>query len=187
MNSFRLRRLTAALALASQLLFSSFPAAAAGSSDVQVAFSPGGGAEALVLRTIGSARQSIRLLGYSFTAAPVARALVEAKQRGVDVAVAVDYKNNLEEDRTGKARTALNALVNASIPVRVVRGITVHSKFIVVDGLTVETGSYNYSTKAARYEIENVVIVYGRPDVARPFVEEWQSVYQRGDDYRPGY
>lgn len=125
MKPFRLRRFTAALALASQLLFSTFPAAAAGSSDVQVAFSPGGGAEALVLRTIGSARQSIRLLGYSFTAAPVVRALLEAKQRGVDVAVAVDYKSNLEEDRSGKARAALSALVNAGIPLRVVRAFPI--------------------------------------------------------------
>lgn len=37
----------------------------------------------------------IRLAGYSLTIAPVVRALVDAKKRGVDVAVAVDYKNNL--------------------------------------------------------------------------------------------
>lgn len=67
----------------------------AGEADVQVAFSPDGGGEALALRTIQSVRQSIRLLAYSFTAAPVVRALIAAKRRGVDVAVTVDYRNNL--------------------------------------------------------------------------------------------
>lgn len=41
--------------------------------EVEVAFSPDAGAEALVLKTIGVARQSIRLAGYSFTSPAVSR------------------------------------------------------------------------------------------------------------------
>ncbi|KGW18092.1 phospholipase D-like domain-containing protein [Burkholderia pseudomallei] len=89
-------------------------------SRVEVAFSPDGGAEALVLRTIGEARQSIRVLAYSFTAPAVTRALITAKRRGVDVAVSVDARSNLEEDRSGRARAALGALAYAGVPVRVV-------------------------------------------------------------------
>src|SRR6218665_2557185 len=106
-------------------------ASAGTDAGIEVGFSPDGSGEALVLR-------SIRLVAYSFTAAPVARALVDAKKRGVDVAVVVDYKNNLVEDRSGKARAALNLLVNAGIPTRTVAAFPIqHSKYAVIDGANV--------------------------------------------------
>ncbi|WP_321810321.1 MULTISPECIES: phospholipase D-like domain-containing protein [unclassified Burkholderia] len=109
---------------------------------VEVAFSPDGGAESLVLRTIGEARQSIRVLAHSFTAPTVTRALVTAKRRGVDVAVTVDARSNFEEDRSGRARAALGALTYAGIPVRVVSSCSAqHSKVLIVDNVTVQTGS----------------------------------------------
>ena len=48
----------------------------------------------LVLKTIDSAQQEIRLMGYSFTSPEVAGALVRAKRRGVDVKVVLDWKAN---------------------------------------------------------------------------------------------
>jgi hypothetical protein len=42
--------------------------------DVQAAFSPDGGGEHLVLQTIYSARQSVRVMAYSFTAPAVVKA-----------------------------------------------------------------------------------------------------------------
>lgn len=154
--------------------------------DIQVGFSPGGSAESLVLRTLNSARQSIRLIGYSFTSPEVVRALIAAKGRGVDVAVAVDYKSNLEEDRSGKGRAALGALVNAGIPTRVVRAFPItHDKFFVVDQQTVETGSYNYTTSAARYNAENAIVITGQLDIVRAYLNNWKYVYSKGEDYRP--
>jgi phosphatidylserine/phosphatidylglycerophosphate/cardiolipin synthase-like enzyme len=95
-------------------------AVAAETASVEVAFSPDGGAENIVLGAINGAQRSIRLMAYSFTAEAVARALVSARRRGVDAAVTVDYRNNIEEDRSGRARAALGALTYAGIPVRVV-------------------------------------------------------------------
>jgi len=114
-----LKRGAASLSAPAVLALAS-PAIAAECTAVEVAFSPHGGAEALVLKTIAGARRSIRLLAYSFTSPSVVRALLAAKKSGVDVAVTVDYKNNVEEDRSGKARAALSALTYAGISVRVV-------------------------------------------------------------------
>ena len=69
---------------------------------VEVAFSPDEGSENLVLKVIGSAHREIRMLSYSFTSAPVARALLDAKKRGVDIKIVADQKNNTSEDRSGK-------------------------------------------------------------------------------------
>ena len=111
--------------------------------------------------------------------------MLEAKKsRNVDVAVTVDYRNNLEEDRSGKARAALNALVYAGIPVRTVSVFPdQHSKFCVVDGVTVQTGSYNYSRQAV-YNSENVLVLVGRPDLAAAYLENWKEVTALGEDYR---
>ena len=73
------------------------PSDAPATASVEVGFSPDGSGEALVLRAINSARQSVRLAAYAFTARPVVRALIDARKRGVDVAVVVDYKNNLSD------------------------------------------------------------------------------------------
>lgn len=154
----------------------------------EVAFSPDGGAEALVLRTIGTAKQSLRLAAYSFTSAEVVRALLGAKRRGVDVAVLVDQKNNLSEGRSGKARAALSALANAAIPVRTISRYAIHhDKFIVVDEQHIETGSFNYSSSAAKRNSENVLVLWNSPAIAAAYLRHWQSRWDQGAVYEPNY
>jgi len=57
------------------------------------------------------------VLAYGFTSRSVSAALLHAKKRGVDVRVrvVVDHRQNFEDDRSGKARAALSALVLAGI------------------------------------------------------------------------
>lgn len=153
------------------------------------AFSPENAqAEALVLKVINSAHQSIRLAAYSLTSPNVVRALIAAKRRGVDVAVVADYKNNITEDRSGKAHAALNLLVEAGVPTRLVSRYPIHhDKYIVVDGSSVETGSYNYTEAAARHNSENALVVWNEPGVARAYLGHWQSRYDQGFDYKANY
>ena len=156
--------------------------------DIEVAFSPDAGAEALVLKPIAGARSSIRLAAYSFTSPAVVRALVDAKRRRVDVAVLVDYQNNLAEDRSSASRAALDLLVNAGIPTRTVSVYPVHhDKYIVVDGLHVETGSFNYSTAAAQRNSENALVARNNPALAASYIAHWQSRWTQGQPYRPRY
>jgi phosphatidylserine/phosphatidylglycerophosphate/cardiolipin synthase-like enzyme len=63
-------------------------------ASIETGYSPEGTALQLVLKTINSAQQEIRLMGYSFTSPEVAGALVRAKQRGLDVKVVLDWKAN---------------------------------------------------------------------------------------------
>ncbi|WP_457825223.1 phospholipase D-like domain-containing protein, partial [Staphylococcus aureus] len=59
---------------------------------VEVGFSPEGSAEALVLKTIDSARKQIRMMAYAFTSPKVVKAMLAAHKRGVDVKLLVDAK-----------------------------------------------------------------------------------------------
>ena len=155
---------------------------------IEVAFSPEGGAEDLVLKTINSAQREIRLLAYSFTAAGVVEALLAAKSRGVDVQVVVDHRSNVTEDQSGKARHALAALINAGVPVRTVAAWPIqHSKLIVVDRRHVETGSYNFSAAAANRNSENVLVVWDNPALATAYLRHWTSRFDRGEPFRLSY
>ncbi|WP_454727906.1 MULTISPECIES: phospholipase D family nuclease [Cupriavidus] len=155
---------------------------------VEVAFSPGAGAEALVVKVIDAATTEIRMLAYSFTSAAVTAALLRAKHRGVDVALVVDAKNNLSEDRSGKARAALGALANAGIRVRTISVYSIHhDKVICVDGRTVETGSYNFTEAAAHRNSENVLVMWGNPPLAAVYLRHWAHNWAQGAEYQPGY
>ncbi len=60
-----------------------------------------------------------------------------------------------------------------------------HDKHFVVDGETVETGSYNFSDSAARRDSENAVVIWNCPATAKAFLDHWQSRWNQGVDYQP--
>lgn len=156
--------------------------------DVEYAFSPGQGAERLVLAAITSARQELRVLAYSFTSAPVTAALIAARRRGVDVAVLVDRRNNLDDDRSGKAKAALGTLALAGVRVRTIGAYPIHhDKVIVADRATVQTGSFNYSAAAANANSENVLVLWNHPQLAQAYLAHWERNWRQGSAWLPAY
>jgi phosphatidylserine/phosphatidylglycerophosphate/cardiolipin synthase-like enzyme len=156
---------------------------------IETAFSPDGASEALILKVIQSSTRSIRLAAYSFTSPGIVRALIDAKRRGIDVAVVVDHKQNVNGNSGGaKARAALNLLVNAGIPTRTISRYPIHhDKFIVADGVHTQSGSYNYSEAAAKRNSENVIVIWNNAKVAASYLKHWQSRYEQGTDYQSTY
>lgn len=151
---------------------------------VQVGFSPEGSALQLVLKTIESAQQEIRLMGYSFTSPEVVSALVRAKRRGVDVRIVLDEKGN----RSKASQAAMNIVVNAGIPLRTNgRYAIMHDKVIIVDNHTVEAGSFNYTRSAASRNSENVLVINEVPEVAQTYLQHWQSRWDGGTDWHSSY
>jgi phosphatidylserine/phosphatidylglycerophosphate/cardiolipin synthase-like enzyme len=66
---------------------------AVAAATVRVAFSPGVGgdtAEQLVIDAVHGARRQLLIAAYEFTSAPIARAVIDAKRRGVDVQAVMD-------------------------------------------------------------------------------------------------
>lgn len=52
-----------------------------------------------------------------------------------------------------------------------------HNKFCVIDGVTVITGSYNWS-RQAQQNSENITIISDYPDLARQFIQEFESIFE---------
>lgn len=155
---------------------------------IEVAFSPDEGAEELVVKVIDSARSEIRMLSYSLTSAVVTGALVRAKKRGVDVRVVADEKNNVSDDRSGKARAALSTLANAGIDIRTISAYAIHhDKVIVVDRQHVELGSFNYSDAAAHRNSENVLVNWGNPQLAQVYLKHFERNYRQSVAFQTRY
>lgn len=144
---------------------------------IKVAFSPEAGSEALVVRVLASARQTIRLAGYSFTSPAVVKGLIDAKRRGVDVKVLLDDKGN----RGRASLVAMKLIEEADIPIRVISAYAIHhDKYIVVDAQHTETGSFNYSQAAARSNSENVLVVWNNPTTAKKYLAHWETRWNQG-------
>lgn len=178
MRLHRLAALAVALALTScGAPVPSGPAPPASAPQIEAAFSPDAGAEQLVVRTLASAKTSIHLAAYTFTSPAVVRALLDAKKRGVEVMVLVDERGN----HSKASQTAMRILLEAGIPLRTISVYAIHhDKYAVIDGETVQTGSFNYSMAAAKSNSENVLVVRSNAELAGQYERHWQSRWARG-------
>lgn len=154
---------------------------------IEAGFSPEGTALQLVLKTIETAQQEIRLMGYAFTSPEVFRSLIAAKRRGVDVRVVLDQKANTGKNNNA-SRAAMNLLAGAGIPVRTVSAWKIlHDKVIVTDGRNTQVGSFNFSRAADRSNSENVLVVWDDPVVAQKYLNHWTSRWAQGEDWKQTY
>jgi len=155
---------------------------------IEHGFSPDGSAEKLILSAINEAKKSIRIAAYAFTSPTIVDALLKAKKRGVNIAVLVDHKQTIQMDTKGRGKAALNLLVNAKIHVKTLKTKnTQHSKYMVIDNEHVQTGSFNYSAAAARYNHENVIFIRHHPTLAAHYLDNWDMLFKAGNAYKSNY
>lgn len=148
-----------------------------------VGFSPDGGAEDVVIDAIRQAKKTVMVAAYAFTSKPVALALRDAHQRGVEVRIVVDAKAN-----NGGKYSAATFLANQGVPVRSNGRYAIHhNKFLVIDGVHIETGSFNFSGNAARANAENVLLLRNVPEIAERYAREWARLWEEGTDVAPRY
>lgn len=148
-------------------------------ADIQVAFSPHAGATEAVVQVIAEARHTIHLAAYGFTSRPIAQALIDAHARGVEVEAVLDKSN-------ATARyTDAGELIRAGVPVRLDhRYAIMHDKFIVVDGVTVEAGSFNYTAAAERSNAENLLVLRNEPAIAARYEAEWRRLWSESEQWK---
>lgn len=144
---------------------------------IQVYFSPNGGCTDAIVQTLNNAKRSVQVQAYSFTSAPIAKALVDAHKRGVQVQVILDKSN-----KTAKYSSA-DFVAHAGIATYIDAAHDIaHNKIIIVDGETVITGSFNFSKSAEVGNAENVLIIR-EPEVAAKYVANWQAHVAHSEKY----
>ncbi len=139
---------------------------------VDVAFSPNGGITEMIVNEISNAKQSIQVQAYSFTSPEIIKALISAKKRGVDVKIIIDKSNVTGQQ---KEKALLDSIVAAGIPMKVDSDFQIaHSKIIILDGINVVTGSFNFTNSAEHNNAENCLILHGNKPLADQYVKNWQ-------------
>ena len=136
---------------------------------IQAYFSPNGGCTEAVVEALGQAKHTAKVQAYSFTSAPIAKALVDAHKRGVRVEVILDKSQRTEK------YSAADFLAHAGIPTRIdAQHKIAHNKVMVIDGEAVITGSFNFTTAAEQRNAENLLVIHDRALAAR-YTENWKA------------
>jgi len=126
----------------------------------KVYFSPKGGCTQAIVKEIDNATMEVLVQAYSFTSAPIAHALVNAKKRAVNVEVIVDKSQRKEPKKKGASYTSATFLANMKIPTYIDSAHAIaHNKIIIIDKETVITGSFNFSKAAEEKNAENIIII----------------------------
>lgn len=146
------------------------PATFSTGASYEICFRPDGAScQDLIISKISHAKKTVDLQAYSFTSAPIAKAIVGAMASGVKVRVILDKSQDTER-YSGKTY-----LMNARVPVWIDRAPKIaHNKVIIIDGQEVFTGSFNFSKAAENSNAENGIVI-SDPRIAADFSKNFET------------
>lgn len=143
---------------------------------IEYAFSPNQGASSLITQKINAANKSIKVAAYSFTYAPIAEALRNAQKRGVDVKVVLDRK------QLNDKHSVYRYLIKHNIQTKINNSYAImHHKFMLIDDIILQTGSFNYSKSAENKNAENVLVITGDSKIAKAYSKQWQVLWNESE------
>ena len=141
-------------------------------AEAEVYFSRTDGCAARVRGLAVEAESSIWAAVYSFTDDDIAKELVAAVGRGVEVWVVVE-----KSQRDG---SVIGTLERGGVEIKVDgNGKAMHHKFAVIDQKVVATGSFNWTINGEHHNDENLVVLHSE-ELARSFGEEFLRVWDMG-------
>lgn len=126
------------------------------------------------------AKKSVLVQAYQFTSKPIAKSLVQAKKRGVDVMVILD------ESQVSSKYSVINELFYKKIPIYIdYKPAISHSKIMIIDEQKIITGSFNFSDAAQKKNAENLLIIKGDSTLVEQYVENWRDRQSQSKPYTP--
>ena len=148
--------------------------AVAASGTLQVLFTPEDNATGQIVQAIEHAQKQVLVQTFSFTSREIAQALINAKQRGVDVQVITDAEQMLRMERSKVPTVAAGG-----VPVFVdSRHDSAHNKVMVIDAGSaspvVITGSFNFTHAAQFKNAENLLIFRGNRELTAAYLDNWR-------------
>jgi len=144
------------------------PTQIAAQGTIEVAFSPNNGATQTVVKAITEAKKTILVAAYSFTSSDIAKALLSAKSRGVNVQIILD------KSQVGRNYSAATFFANNAFALKIdtIHKIF-HDKVMIIDAATVVTGSFNFTRAAETKNAENVLVLRNNPALAKLYTVDW--------------
>lgn len=128
-----------------------------------------GGVDEIVAASIDGAQKTLDVVTFEFDSQRLAAALIAAHNRGVRVRFVMDGENTDTD--------AYRRIEFAGIPtVTDSRNAFTHSKFIVIDGQRVWTGSWNLKDSDT-YRNDNNLILIESPELAENYTREFEEMF----------
>lgn len=109
-----------------------------------------------ILQEITNAQKRIRIQAYYFTSRPIAKALIEAKKRGVKTTLILDTVNQTDKDSVA----SLLKKNDATVLIDDAHAIA-HNKIMLIDDDVLITGSFNFTESAETSNAENLLVLKG--------------------------
>jgi phosphatidylserine/phosphatidylglycerophosphate/cardiolipin synthase-like enzyme len=135
-------------------------------------FSPGGTSLEVVLKAINASKITLLVACYEFTDRDIAETIEAAAHRGVKVRIVADYK--AAQQKYSQTRI----LKAVGIPIRLDDRYSIHHhKFMVIDSLSIETGSFNYTTAAIKHYAENALVLWNVKPLADEYTREFERLW----------
>lgn len=145
-----------------------------------VYFSPQGGCTEAIVTAVGQARRFLHIEAYIFTSQPILKAVIAAQTRGVKVAVILDAGESEEKF------SVLRSLLAARVPTWIDAAYQIaHNKIMIIDGETVITGSFNFTSSAEEYNAENLLVIRDQALAAR-YEANFQEHLRHSRRWGPG-
>lgn len=140
---------------------------AAAYSNIQACFTPGENCTAEILRQINTASNTVLVQAYSFASTPIAKALVDAMNNGVNVKVILD------KSQKSQRYSSATFLLNHNIPTWIdYKPAIAHIKVMIIVGKEVITGSFNFTKAAQEKNAENLLIIRDA-ELAMRYAKNW--------------
>jgi phosphatidylserine/phosphatidylglycerophosphate/cardiolipin synthase-like enzyme len=144
----------------------------------QVCFSPNGGCTKAIVAELGVAKSEVLIQAYSFTSKTIAKALLSAKERGVNIQIILD-KSNLRDNYSAADFTA-----HAGIPTYIdAQHSIAHNKIMIIDNEVVITGSFNFTRAAEVNNAENLLVIRSK-ELAKVYIDNWQEHKRHSEVYK---
>ena len=163
-----------ALSLSTFSLAEQFPA----TGTIDVYFSPRGGATEAIVSEINNARTEILVQAYSFTSKPIAKALIEAKKRGIRIEAVLDRSQRSEK------YSSADFIAHAGIPTYIDDNHAIaHNKIIIIDKQVLVTGSFNFTKSAEERNAENLLILKGNKSLLDRYIQNFNKHQKHSEAY----
>jgi phosphatidylserine/phosphatidylglycerophosphate/cardiolipin synthase-like enzyme len=147
-------------------------------ASVEVFFSPRGGGTEAIVAELAKAKKTVFVQAYSFTSAPIAKALVEAHKRGVAVQVVLDKSQRSEK------YSSADFVAHAGIATFIdTRHAIAHNKIMIIDGAVVLTGSFNFTKAAEESNAENLLVIRDQR-LADRYLANWRDHQGHSQGYQ---
>ncbi|XP_022089314.1 mitochondrial cardiolipin hydrolase-like [Acanthaster planci] len=118
-----------------------------------------------------NAKHSLDICMYTITNSDLAELVIGLHERGIVVRIITD------DEAQNTSGTFIGRFRRDGIQVRRdYSSYLMHHKFVVIDGMTLINGSFNWTCHAVNSNNENVLIT-NNPDIVQPFIAEYERLW----------